>query len=74
MQLDRYVSVLLETENRYSIVGEKFTTVILKKTFDLEFKELLNQRFFSITMIYFMKKKEAGSGPAATVKRTLRQW
>ena len=71
MQLDRYVSILLETENRYSIVGEKFTSVILRTAFDTEFKKVTKVRdsFFDYYDQFMDEKKEAGEWSAATVKR-----
>lgn len=71
MQLDRYVSVLLETENRYTIVGEKFTSTILRKAFDLEFKKVtkVKDSFLDYYDLFVTEKKEGNDWSAATIKR-----
>lgn len=71
IQLDRFSSVFLETENRYAIIGEKFTTVVLRTAFDTEFKKVTKVRdsFFDYYDKFMAEKKEGNEWSEATVKR-----
>lgn len=72
MQLDRYSSLLTQTENEYKIVKEAFTPEALKTAFDNEFKKTSSPKktgFFDIYDIFLADKTNNSEWSAGTKKR-----
>ena len=60
MQLDRHSSLMLETESQYKKMNESFTSIILKKVFDEEFKKTPSRKniFFDAYDEFVAYKKD----------------
>lgn len=70
-QLNRYSDLFLETESLYKRINEPFTSKILKKAFDLEFKKVAGGKniFFEAYDEFMSEKKKAKEWSEATIKR-----
>lgn len=71
MQLNRYSNLFLETESLYKRINESFTSKILKKVFDEEFKKTVSGKnvFFDAYDEFVAEKKKGKEWSAATIKR-----
>ena len=71
MQLNRYSDLFLETESLYKRINEPFTSQILKKTFDENFKKTIKgKNIFFDAYDQFVEEKKAGKEwSEATIKR-----
>lgn len=70
-QLNRYSDLFLETESLYKRINEPFTSKILKKAFDLEFKKVAGGKniFFEAYDEFMSEKKNGKEWSEATIKR-----
>jgi integrase len=70
-QLNRYSDLFLETESLYKRINEPFTSKILKKAFDLEFKKVAGGKniFFEAYDEFMSEKKKGKEWSEATIKR-----
>ena len=70
-QLNRYSDLFLETESLYKRINEPFTSKILKKAFDLEFKKVAAGKniFFEAYDEFMSEKKNGKEWSEATIKR-----
>jgi integrase len=70
-QLNRYSDLFLETESLYKRINEPFTSKILKKAFDLEFKKVVGGKniFFEAYDEFMSEKKKGKEWSEATIKR-----
>ncbi len=70
-QLNRYSDLFLETESLYKRINEPFTSVILKKAFNLEFKKVSTGKniFFESYDEFMSEKKKGKEWSDATIKR-----
>ena len=71
MQLNRYSNLMLETESLYKRINEDFTSKILKKVFDDEFKITPSGKniFFDAYDEFTKEKTKGGTWSKATIKR-----
>lgn len=71
MQLNRYSTLFLETESLYKRVGEDFTSRILKKIFDEEFKRTPSGKniFFDSYDDFVAEKVKSKEWSLSTIKR-----
>lgn len=71
MQLNRYSNLLNETESLYKRIDEPFTTDVLKKAFDAEFKRTVSGKnnFFDIYDEFTAERIKDNVWSDATIKR-----
>jgi integrase len=71
MQLNRYSDLMLQTESQYKKIDEAFTSKILKKVFDAEFKRTLSGKnvFFEAYDEFKAYKKDTMQWGQGTEKR-----
>lgn len=71
MQLNRHSNLFLETESLYKRINESFTSKILKKVFDEEFKKTVSGKniFFDAYDEFIADKTKGKEWSAATIKR-----
>jgi integrase len=71
MQLDRYSNLMQQTENTRKMASEPFTSEVLKKAFDIEFKKVAkgSNLFFEVYDLFTAEKSNKSEWSAGTKKR-----
>jgi integrase len=71
IQLNRYSDLLNEKESQYKNIKEPFTTAVLKKTFDEEFKKVTSGKtlFFDVFDMFTAEKKNQMQWSKGTATR-----